>query len=121
MLLQCKLHFDLAFQSTLPRGERRSSQKLNLSALDYFNPRSREGSDVAPFPEGLESPAISIHAPARGATKNINDILKNPEISIHAPARGATKGFALIEPDGKISIHAPARGATQAKSLIYLL
>ena len=67
MLLQCKLHFDLAFQSTLPRGERLESHTHN------------------------DSPSlISIHAPARGATIfdtiNATSIL----ISIHAPARGAT-------------------------------
>ena len=34
-----------------------------------FNPRSREGSDVAKRAE-VVSQEISIHAPARGATKN---------------------------------------------------
>ena len=33
-------------------------------------------------------------------------------ISIHAPARGATKGRKVKEMKGTISIHAPARGAT---------
>ena len=47
-LLQCKLHFDLAFQSTLPRGER-----------PYKIPAHRHSSE------------ISIHAPARGATQSL--------------------------------------------------
>ena len=34
------------FQSTLPRGERPHSPSCWLSLEDYFNPRSREGSDL---------------------------------------------------------------------------
>ena len=37
-------HFVLKFQSTLPRGERRITFTF-LYLIDYFNPRSREGSD----------------------------------------------------------------------------
>ena len=33
------------FQSTLPRGERRYGSASNPADTDYFNPRSREGSD----------------------------------------------------------------------------
>mgnify|MGYP006949997565 CR=1 FL=1 len=42
-------------------------------------------------------------------------LLKKPlffDISIHAPARGATKGKPKKDAFTKISIHAPARGAT---------
>ena len=35
---------------------------------DYFNPRSREGSDAGDVKE-LASKEISIHAPAKGATE----------------------------------------------------
>ena len=79
--------------------------------------------------------AISIHAPARGATSWDRAVARllhyfNPRsregsdalllallycfsISIHAPARGAT-GYALVDISNmpSISIHAPARGAT---------
>ena len=124
---------------------------------DYFNPRSRTGSDVvvniivaigdvfqSTLPHG-ERPsdgckvgliaAISIHAPARGATfvnpccllqfrefqstlphgerlRRTNRRHNNRHISIHAPARGATGGLYLHTSHGDISIHAPARGAT---------
>ena len=55
------------FQSTLPRGERQRRWNLTLSATD-FNPRSREGSDCSHVcAERVRG--ISIHAPARGATK----------------------------------------------------
>ena len=40
------VYFDIQFQSTLPRGERRISSVLIMSTI-YFNPRSREGSDAA--------------------------------------------------------------------------
>ena len=40
---------------------------LRLFATDYFNPRSREGSDGLPFYLAVAT-KISIHAPAKGAT-----------------------------------------------------
>ena len=100
----------MRFQSTLPRGERQRTGESGQQAGN-FNPRSREGSDVIDI--GLIHPdAISIHAPARGATfcphgsrcwiRNFNPRSREgsdptspcspcgPRISIHAPARGAT-------------------------------
>ena len=68
----------VAFQSTLPRGERRGRQQ-DAFWDRHFNPRSREGSDVlAPF-GSITSIKISIHAPARGATTQPADtITKQP-------------------------------------------
>ena len=44
-----------------------------LHDTKYFNPRSREGSDVFPCPAHAVF-GISIHAPAKGATKcNVNE------------------------------------------------
>ena len=57
------------FQSTLPRGERHPATLLIQSDVN-FNPRSREGSDR----KGCRHCClwcISIHAPARGATKGM--------------------------------------------------
>ena len=55
------------FQSTRPRGARLSIFEIFYD-LKSFNPRAREGRDpsflVARFQHG-----VSIHAPARGATK----------------------------------------------------
>ena len=62
----------------------------SLNAIDYFNPRSREGSDVYTEQEIACNAYISIHAPARGATEHKLDIYMQLIISIHAPARGAT-------------------------------
>ena len=67
---RCEDHVNLMineFQSTLPRGERQCN--IAVVELDfYFNPRSREGSDLhlVLVPAIFE---ISIHAPARGATR----------------------------------------------------
>ena len=101
------------FQSTLPRGERLEEIERVFGVKD-FNPRSREGSDHRrqnKLPGLLE---ISIHAPARGATRARCGVVFYIAISIHAPARGATRiggTRCCIYP---ISIHAPARGATSA-------
>ncbi len=101
------------FQSTPPRGGRL------LSAV-YQAPR----------------PSVSIHAPARGATRGAIfadcglGFQSTPPrggrldgarcdcaatlVSIHAPARGATPAPGADGPDPEdVSIHAPARGATE--------
>ena len=101
-----------------------------LGDMVNFNPRSREGSDGSDLYKAGQM-AISIHAPARGATRSqipftlgwtifqstlprgdpdLNAMEK--QISIHAPARGATKSILRFPIGFQISIHAPARGAT---------
>ena len=101
----------------------------------YFNPLSREGSDFQASLLALRAQSISIHAPAKGATKvcgdNGNNSLlfqstlprrerrgpaddqpENRNISIHAPAKGATLSRLFQQISSTISIHAPAKGAT---------
>ncbi len=57
----------IQFQSTHPRGVRQVVVRQSHIHL-HFNPRTREGCDTG-FHEHLGAfPAISIHAPARGAT-----------------------------------------------------
>ena len=57
----------MKFQSTLPRRERRSNLEGIRFYSVYFNPRSREGSDcLVKCIKGYGK--ISIHAPAKGAT-----------------------------------------------------
>jgi len=54
-----------------------------------FNPRARAGRDKSGL--GLEAQiAVSIHAPARGATGEHEHTRISYPVSIHAPARGAT-------------------------------
>ena len=76
------------FQSTLPRRERQSLSIIS-SNTHSFNPRSREGSDLY-CQHQYRDLAVSIHAPAKGATKYIIPVKKIPDVSIHAPAKGAT-------------------------------
>ena len=77
------------FQSTRPRGARRRCIG------------------------GLPVPcAVSIHAPARGATRRRVESDTGRRVSIHAPARGATRRRVESDTGRRVSIHAPARGAT---------
>ena len=83
---------------------------------------------------------ISIHAPPRGATRDVQLVVGEVSISIHAPPRGATSLFSPVGMmrvfqftplrEGRpvsmaaiftcsISIHAPPRGAT-AKDMQFL-
>ena len=55
-----------SFQSTLPRRERLCPRE-SFRHWTYFNPRSREGSDILPKTRWRNTD-ISIHAPAKGAT-----------------------------------------------------
>ena len=88
------------------------AQAPNQCYHSYFNPRSREGSDKrrrssqasrirfqSTLPRGerqekaqlcTDATTISIHAPARGATRPPVHTAQGQPISIHAPARGAT-------------------------------
>ena len=124
----------MAFQSTLPQGERRCTGTSPGLSASYFNPRSHKGSDdvcmvctsadVDFNPRShkgsdglplfiLEVPyGISIHAPTRGATAPNTSVLLMDSISIHAPTRGATFPAGSFAPGSPISIHAPTRGAT---------
>ena len=55
------------FQSTRPRGARREP-RCPAQAFLRFNPRAREGRDQRPAVL-FDNPPVSIHAPARGATR----------------------------------------------------
>ena len=78
----------LQFQSTRPQGARLSH--LSASSGDFcFNPRARKGRDKAFWLHDEDMP-VSIHAPARGATRGRRLVFWLRRVSIHAPARGAT-------------------------------
>ena len=77
------------FRSTLPRGERRRDADRLWRTL-----------------------FVSIHAPARGATRFLASASAASRVSIHAPARGATWRAIRRRQLVDVSIHAPARGAT---------
>ena len=100
-----------AFQSTLPREERRRQLSESFSAHLISIHAPARGATVAAI-IALKVAKISIHAPARGATNTTPIRLYIIRISIHAPARGATSTVIRSYISNLISIHAPARGAT---------
>ena len=106
------------FQSTHPQGVRQPASKPH-SYVSCFNPRTRKGCD-SEYPISRFALDVSIHAPARGATRHgrVNAPL---DVSIHAPARGATEKAFEVNRRFLVSIHAPARGATPARVLVTAL
>ena len=77
------------FQFTLPRGERHPALK-KPSGSNGFNSRSRVGSDLS-GPLLTAGVNVSIHAPAWGATVETQAAGELRWVSIHAPAWGATR------------------------------
>ena len=61
---------------------------------------------------------VSIHAPARGATKFQAGMFYASVVSIHAPTRGATIAYCTGTENVVVSIHAPTRGATSTPVLV---
>ena len=57
--------------------------------MECFNPRPCARGDLD-FIEFYAFFGVSIHAPARGATNEIINIIEDKQVLIHAPARGAT-------------------------------
>ena len=123
------------FQSTRPHGARRAASK-SANACRCFNPRARTGRDA--IEDGvLIDVSVSIHAPARGATKGEGafqldmvfqstrphgarpirqaDSIRlqcfNPRARTGRDERGRSAPLGV-----KVSIHAPARGATESAS-----
>ena len=77
------------FQSTHPHGVRPKTFSIKYEFVKSFNPRTRMGCDVdgrLPY----MSLAVSIHAPAWGATQLQHALSLLIRVSIHAPAWGAT-------------------------------
>ena len=98
------------FQSTLPRGERRE-HTTQAQAEVHFNPRSREGSDGNAY--NFLRNYFNFNPRSREGSDEKREFTKEQsEISIHAPARGATIRQIVQTSQTAISIHAPARGAT---------
>ena len=78
----------------------------------YFNPRSREGSDVFPVCGSYRTGTISIHAPAKGATSPPSAD-RPRENHFNPRSREGSDGIDVYEDAfPAISIHAPAKGAT---------
>ncbi len=104
----------MMFQSTRPRGARRPAFTPQLS-LYGFNPRARGGRDLRITPQ-WQTGAVSIHAPAGGATF-IAGLATRLSQCFNPRARGGRDllSFAWCW-TGLVSIHAPAGGATICRS-----
>ena len=99
------------FQSTHPRGVRHDKDDPYIEECEFqsTHPRGvRPQCNAAAIPRK----GVSIHAPARGATRWWPAPCSDCGVSIHAPARGATGAASGKMPPLDVSIHAPARGAT---------
>ena len=125
---------DVLFQSTLPHGERRDLVPSIVALRENFNPRSRMGSDgviglkltlherfQSTLPHGerpplylrpLQAQAISIHAPAWGATTALQRSFINILFQSTLPHGERLTGVCGHDVGPWISIHAPAWGAT---------
>ena len=77
-----------------------------------FNSRSRVGSD-AKIGANVGRTAVSIRAPAWGATPAVFAVCAGCGVSIRAPAWGATQGDGECRQVLQVSIRAPAWGATK--------
>ena len=80
----------LGFQFTHPRGVRRSFPSSTASPLMFQFTHPRGVRLLCSRTTGAET-AVSIHAPARGATGQLDSFCPANVVSIHAPARGATR------------------------------
>ena len=107
------------FQSTLPRRERQLALVKNYNYLTFQSTLPRRERLHSLTIIILDS-SISIHAPAKGATRVCNKGGQSLAISIHAPAKGATSKNPDPVRGGRISIHAPAKGATFISTGIFL-
>ncbi len=77
-----------------------------------FNPRARTGRDLASASNLLNIMSFQSTRP-HGARPAYEVLRGDPSlVSIHAPARGATRRFLRHSWHIEVSIHAPARGAT---------
>ena len=79
----------------------------------YFNPRSREGSDLLGQAEQRRNLLFQSTLPRRERRKKVFAKAAEEFISIHAPAKGATLAWIYELDERDISIHAPAKGATR--------
>ncbi len=84
-----------------------------LNSIWHFNPRSREGSDALWQSRILHFYQISIHAPAKGATNNMEEKDNGKNYFNPRSREGSDQAYQSDFADLIISIHAPAKGATR--------
>ena len=107
----------LRFQFTRPRGARPVPARWAGSHCG-FNSRAREGRDFRRW-SGRGARGCFNSRAREGRDRLTDERDEARAVSIHAPARGATTVPIWPRPRSGVSIHAPARGATQyVKSMI---
>ena len=84
-----------------------------LTSGKNFNPRSREGSDEGSNAAGKTPDRFQSTLPRRERQRATITKHRIRRISIHAPAKGATRAGGDTSGGDAISIHAPAKGATK--------
>ena len=101
----------LRFQSTLPRRERQSYNRI-IQSCKSFNPRSHEGSDGVHVQIRMSVTCFNprSHEGSDGVIQPLED--NHIYVSIHAPTKGATYCGRYLWQGGHVSIHAPTKGAT---------
>ena len=104
------------FQSTHPHGVRHILTLRKAQALQFqsTHPHGVRHNSLSPFTPFF---AVSIHAPAWGATFTFTPVVAMAAVSIHAPAWGATTDKIVAGQAAAVSIHAPAWGATSVTAL----
>ena len=100
------------FQFTRPQGARQTSlgETSTAKVFQFTRPQGARPGRARALPA---LSGVSIHAPARGATRADGQAHDVHRVSIHAPARGATAIRYAPDEVARVSIHAPARGATR--------
>ena len=104
-----------------------------------FNPRTREGCDMAERKSNTTNSPISIHAPAKGATRLCNSVINLLLFQSTHPRRVRQVKYCITRKAvnfnprtregcdivhhgqgfySKISIHAPAKGATSSRCMV---
>ena len=105
-----------SFNSRAREGRDLPSRGLRLSTFVRFNSRAREGRDIK---DGtfIDKSTVSIHAPARGATRGGCKVGSGDQGFNSRAREGRDSPLAASLGVDPVSIHAPARGATLAISL----
>src|SRR5208283_1828341 len=105
------LTVSIRVKSTLPAREATWYIRVSPSITNCFNPRPRAGGD---FDQWCCYPTVYCFNPRPRAGGDCEFIswIEFEEVSIHAPARGATRAIPTDRVFRFVSIHAPARGAT---------
>ena len=102
------------FQSTPPRGGRRKWLRRHRDRCISFNPRPRAGGDLRGR-HMVMGGGVSIHAPARGATHSASGQHHVRYCFNPRPRAGGDQCRIRGRTSRPVSIHAPARGATAVK------